>query len=689
MADLIRKFDWASTPLGRVETWPDTLLTTVNLLIASRHPMFLWWGKELIQFYNDGYRPSIRADKHPSAIGQRARDCWPEIWHIIGPQIDAVMNQGESTWNMNQLVPINRNGKLEEVFWTYSYSPVRDKDGLVQGTLVVCSETTEQVVSERRLRTLLGVTANFGSEDEPSQSRPLAFTRSIVSKLENAGTDIPFAALYLLADGEVAHVECTSAMGALSGSQHWPLAEAADAQDALLLEDLQTRFSSRDLVFPPWPEPVTHACVLPLHMPASPVQAVMVFGISPRLPFDRNYQTFFQLIGTRVAGLLQSEVHKLEVAAAAKRFSRLVEANPFGMVIGDMHGKLSYINPAFLDALGYTEAEVAAGKLRWDKLTPPEYADADARSVAQLRATGRCDVYEKAFITKDGRRIPVLVGAAAIDPAANEPEIAAFLTDLTPLKSAQEALRTANEELEGKVAERTAALEAEIQDRMRAEVILRELTGRLLLMQDEERRHMARELHDHAGQTLVALEMNFVALIEAVKKQEPKAMNLLLQSQQLSHGLSKEIRTFSYLLHPPLLDEAGLASALPWFVDGFSKRSGIKVDLELPAGSSRLPETVELVIFRVVQESLTNVHRHSGSRTAKIRLAHSGKSVTVEIIDKGKGISRSRLREMTAAQVGVGVRGMEERVRQFGGTLQIDSSTAGTKVAVTIPLASE
>lgn len=688
MADLIRSFDWAGTPLGGIETWPDTLLTTVNLLIASRHPMFLWWGPELIQFYNDGYRPSIRADKHPSAVGQRGRDCWPEIWHIIGPQIDAVMNHGESTWNTNQLVPINRNGNLEEVFWTYSYSPVRDKDGAVQGTLVVCSETTEQVVSERRLRTLLGVTADL-EEEEPSRSRPLAFTRSIVSKLEGAGADIPFSALYLLADGEVEHVERTVSMGELADSRQWPLTEAINSKCSRLVEDLQSRFADRDLVFLPWPEPVTRAYVLPLHMPASPVQAVIVFGISPRLPFDSAYQTFLQLIGTRVAGLLQREVHKLDVAAAAKRFSRLVEANPFGMMIGDLRGRLGYVNPAFLNALGYTEAEVAAGEVRWDKLTPPEYAAADAHAIEQLQATGRCDVYEKAFIAKDGRKVPILVGAAAIDPAASNPEIAAFVTDLSALKTAEQALLMANEALEGKVAERTAALEAEIQDRTRAEFILRELTGRLLLMQDEERRHMARDLHDHAGQTLVALEMNFVALIEAVKNREPKAMNLLLQSQQLSQGLSKEIRTLSYLLHPPLLDEAGLASALPWYVEGFSQRSGIEVDVELPKNPARLPEAVELVIFRVVQESLTNVHRHSGSPTAKIRLAQSEKSVTVEIIDKGKGISRARLREMTAAQVGVGVRGMEERVRQFGGTLHIDSSTAGTQVTVTIPLASE
>ena len=135
MAELTRGFDWGKTVLGPVESWSDTLVTTVNLILASRHPMFLWWGPDLIQFYNDGYRPSIRGDKHPSAVGQRGIECWPEIWPIIGPQIEAVMRRGESTWNINQLVPINRDGKVEEVFWTYSYSPVRNKDGAVDGTL--------------------------------------------------------------------------------------------------------------------------------------------------------------------------------------------------------------------------------------------------------------------------------------------------------------------------------------------------------------------------------------------------------------------------------------------------------------------------------------------------------------------------------------------------------------------------
>src|ERR1700685_1392568 len=173
MAELTRAFDWAKTPVGPVEGWSDTLVTTLNLLLASKHPMFLWWGPELIQFYNDGYRPSLRDDKHPSALGQRGIDCWPEIWSIIGPQIASVVEQQNSTWNRNQLVSIKRNGKLEEVFWTYGYSPVRDKSGTICGALVVCSETTDQVLTERRLLALLSIMTQEPAGEKSWESKPL------------------------------------------------------------------------------------------------------------------------------------------------------------------------------------------------------------------------------------------------------------------------------------------------------------------------------------------------------------------------------------------------------------------------------------------------------------------------------------------------------------------------------------
>ena len=688
MAELIRRFDWGQTVLGPIESWSDTLITTVNLILASRHPMFLWWGPDLIQFYNDGYRPSIRGDKHPTAVGQRGNECWPEIWPIIGPQIRAVMERGESTWNINQLVPINRDGKLEEVFWTYGYSPVRDKDGIVRGTLVVCSETTEQVLSERRLRVLLRITGEPVDEEKVGESRPLvALMQPVVKKLEDDPADIPFAALFLLKEGEVLEAGSTRSARELSAPGSWPLVEVAASQAPLLIDELHRQFG--EIVCEPWPEPVTRAYLLPLSIAGSSIGAVLLFGLSPRLPFNDRYETFLQLVGARIGTLLQEDIHRLERTRAAERFRRLAEANPFGTVIGDLRGHVKYVNPMFLKALGYSETEVASGNLRWSDLTAPEYAEADAKAVQQLRTSGRCEVYEKAYVSKDGRRIPVLIGASTLDSVEGGSEVAAFVTDLTPLRAAEEALRKVNDELEKKVAERTVALEAEISDRKRAEVNLRKLAGRLLRTQDEERRHMARELHDHAGQTLVALILNLTLLQKAVGDRAPEAARLASESQQLSEDLSREIRTLSYLLHPPLLDEAGLGSALRWYADGFSERSKIKVDLVLPADLDRLPDDLELVIFRIVQESLTNIHRHSGSSSAQICLRNSNGIVELEISDQGKGISPERLREMSAAQVGVGVRGMEERVHQFNGNLKIDSDANGTKVTVVLPVRPE
>jgi signal transduction histidine kinase len=180
--------------------------------------------------------------------------------------------------------------------------------------------------------------------------------------------------------------------------------------------------------------------------------------------------------------------------------------------------------------------------------------------------------------------------------------------------------------------------------------------------------------------------LKLFALGEAAKDQSPEIVRLATEGEQLSDALSREIRTLSYLLHPPLLDEAGLASALRWYVEGFSERSKIDVDLELPEVLGRLPDELELVIFRVVQESLTNIHRHSGSATAKIHLSRTEHAVEFEITDQGKGISDERPGQRKAARVGVGVRGMEERIRQFQGSLQIMPNHPGTKVRVTIPL---
>jgi PAS domain S-box-containing protein len=151
MGALMRAHDWSATPLGRPESWPQSLRTAVRILLNTNHPMFIWWGPEFIQFYNDAYRQTMGPERHPSALGQRGRECWAEIWPIIGPQIEQVMSGGGATWHENQLVPVTRHGRLEQVYWTYGYSPIDEDDG-IGGVLVVCRDVTRDYLAARVLR---------------------------------------------------------------------------------------------------------------------------------------------------------------------------------------------------------------------------------------------------------------------------------------------------------------------------------------------------------------------------------------------------------------------------------------------------------------------------------------------------------------------------------------------------------
>jgi signal transduction histidine kinase/CheY-like chemotaxis protein len=280
----VRAVDWSATPLGPIDTWPATLRTMLGVILHSRHPMFLWWGPELIQFYNDGYLPSFGAGKHPTAMGQRGRDCWLEIWPIIGPQIEGVMSHGRATWNEDQLVPIFRNGRLEDVYWTYGYSPVFD-GGRVAGTLVVCTETTARVNAERRLRT-----ARVLSE---RASSPHA--RGPIELFDGMTTDVPYA-LVFSADG--GGRQLTASTG-LSGAELAIALPFFDAKArAWRVDDLAGPTAADPIIAAPAlsrDDLTPHAFFAALRTPAQPdVTGFVAFGISSKLPFDDRYRTHLQ-----------------------------------------------------------------------------------------------------------------------------------------------------------------------------------------------------------------------------------------------------------------------------------------------------------------------------------------------------------------------------------------------------------
>jgi len=251
-------------------------------------------------------------------------------------------------------------------------------------------------------------------------------------------------------------------------------------------------------------------------------------------------------------------------------------------------------------------------------------------------------------------------------------------SDVTARKEAEESFRKLAQTLDTEVRARTRELEERSNQ-------LRELSWRLLTSQDEERRHIARELHDSAGQTLTVLGITLAQLLQKTGRNAPELATEAEQIQETVQQLHREIRTTSYLLHPPLLDESGLCSAINWYVQGLLERSGLRVHLDISEEFGRLPRDMELVIFRLVQESLTNIHRHSESKTASIRIARESNQISLDIRDQGKGMSPARLAEIQSGRSGVGISGMRERLRQFEGTLNIESDSSGTRVFATIP----
>jgi signal transduction histidine kinase len=242
------------------------------------------------------------------------------------------------------------------------------------------------------------------------------------------------------------------------------------------------------------------------------------------------------------------------------------------------------------------------------------------------------------------------------------------------------------ESLDKQVRARTTQLEHRTAELLRQAEDIRHLSAQLLQTQDEERRHIARELHDSAGQTLAVLSMSLAQLVREAAAKDLELAKHAAESEELVRQLQREIRTTSYLLHPPMLDESGLSSALDLYVSGARERTGLAIDLEVSEDVGRVPREMELVVFRLVQECLTNIHRHAQSKSAAISLIRTEDGLTLEVRDQGQGISEKRFAEIQSGRAGVGIRGMRERVRQFGGSMNVDSTRSGTSVNVTLPL---
>jgi len=387
-------------------------------------------------------------------------------------------------------------------------------------------------------------------------------------------------------------------------------------------------------------------------------------------------------------GIAERRRAEQALAASQARFAGILEISAEAVISMDQSYRITLYNQAAEAIFGYTAQEALGQPM--EILVPERFRENHRRHVAEfaqsalqnLLMTERRPV---CGLRKDGSEFPMAASVSKLE-IGGEKIFTIICGDVTNQVRAEEALRHAHDELELRVRERTAdlektnlALQGEITERKLAEEEVRNLSARVMRVQDEERRHLARELHDGATQNLVAIALNLASARDATLP-DPAAHQRVEESLRLAEQCATELRTISYLLHPPLLEELGLGRALRGYVDGFSKRSGIDVTLKAQPELGRLGFEVELTVFRIVQEALGNVHRHSHSRTAVITLVRDAEGVVLEVADHGRGMPQG------GATAGVGIASMRERVRLLKGRLEIASNPSGTTVRAVLPV---
>ena len=329
MGRLTREMDWASTELGPIDAWPQSLVTALSICFTSRFPFQIWWGPKLVVIYNDAYI-AIAGSKHPEVFGQAGAKAFAEVWHVVAPMFDQVMSGGEATWSEDMLLLLHRNGYLEEGYFTWSYSPILSEEGSVVGVFNAVQETTDRLLSERRLKTLRELsneTSNAKSMEEVSTLAAGVFARNRL--------DLPFSAIYLVDPADRSRLVLTGVSGAQAGSalfpsevsrtastEPWPFFKVLSESALVTVDSLEVQPGMLDEG--PWPDPPSRTVCLPIAGSDQKHPAgVLIVGLSSRRPFDDDYRGFLGLASAQMGTAIQTATAYQEEKKRAEALAQI------------------------------------------------------------------------------------------------------------------------------------------------------------------------------------------------------------------------------------------------------------------------------------------------------------------------------------------------------------------------------
>lgn len=666
MRKRIRQFNWSNTDLGDPEHWPNSLKTAMSIMLDCASPSYIAWGPRFLQIYNDAYIPIFGSAKHPEALGKAASESWHEIWDFVGTQFQRVTSSAQAIWKKNEKIMMWRNGYLEECFFTFSYSPLRDDEGAVKGVLVLPIETTSEVICNRRTETV-----RFLAEHLSRASNMADILFSFEHTIAKYQDDLPFGLWYAKRE-ERNGLELVAAAGIERGSTLAPqfiehkdngiYYKLGDINEPVTMECVATAPSECAYLFLPQ-IPIRHISIKPLcYTTYLRPDAYLIFGQNPLHTNDRAYINFLREIRTKVENAVR-RIHRSELENYERehQYQSVMAALPCMVWISDIKGNCVFLNKTWLDFTGRSlDDERGTG---WIANVHPDDREA-LHQYRSLRSSQKKSRFEFRLRNASGKyRWLHNESIPHFNVNGDFTGHIGTCIDITERKQIEEEMVSSQKELSM-------------------------LYAQLETIRNEERYALAREVHDQLGQTMSAAKIDIKLLEQELKLGNGKVSNrkILKELRSAGHTIDKAIQAVRNLateLRPPELEAQGVEAAIEWYARDFERRTRVMCSVTTPKSIDALNDITATALFRIFQEAMNNILRHAKATRVEITLKQRKNWIKLRIVDDGIGISLKH----THNTVSLGLKGMRERAKLAGGRLLVGpTKTSGTLVCVALPL---